>query len=291
MINPVWLRSFCTLVEVGHFTRTAEQLHMTQSGVSQHIHKLEEQLGQLLLARDGKQFTLTQAGERLYEEGRQIIMSLCNLEQRVAFDPPYEGLVRVMSPGSVGLKLYPQLIGLQKTHPKLVMDYRFAPNASIEAAVAHDEVDFGFMTRPSKVGDVVCETVGQEPLLLVTPKALQKPNWASLVQLGFVDHPDGAHHAQLLLGENFTEFQHSDGFTKAGFSNQIHLILEPVSLGLGFTVLPAYAVEAFHNKNNIRTHKLKKPVSETLYLCTRKHKALAKRVETVIFESRSYLAL
>ncbi|WP_227664755.1 LysR family transcriptional regulator [Marinobacter litoralis] len=34
MINTTWLRTFCTLVEVGHFTRTAERLHMTQSGVS-----------------------------------------------------------------------------------------------------------------------------------------------------------------------------------------------------------------------------------------------------------------
>ncbi|WP_350608878.1 LysR family transcriptional regulator, partial [Pseudoalteromonas sp. AC40-MNA-CIBAN-0181] len=37
MINITWLRTFCTLFEVGHFTRTAERLHMTQSGVSQHI--------------------------------------------------------------------------------------------------------------------------------------------------------------------------------------------------------------------------------------------------------------
>ena len=43
MINPILLRSFCTLVEVGHFTRSAERLNMTQSGISQHIRKLEEQ--------------------------------------------------------------------------------------------------------------------------------------------------------------------------------------------------------------------------------------------------------
>ncbi|WP_367114560.1 LysR family transcriptional regulator [Marinobacter sp.] len=34
MINTTWLCSFCTLVEVGHFTRTAERLHMTQSGLA-----------------------------------------------------------------------------------------------------------------------------------------------------------------------------------------------------------------------------------------------------------------
>ncbi len=43
MINPVLLRSFCTLVEVGHFTRSADRLNMTQSGIRQHIYKLEAQ--------------------------------------------------------------------------------------------------------------------------------------------------------------------------------------------------------------------------------------------------------
>jgi len=76
MINPLWLRSFCTLVEIGHFTRTAERLHMTQSGVSQHIHKLEALLAAPLLLREGKQFTVTEAGERLYREAREILLSL-----------------------------------------------------------------------------------------------------------------------------------------------------------------------------------------------------------------------
>lgn len=62
MINQVWLKTFCTLVEVGHFTKTAEKLFMTQSGVSQHIKKLELQLDVALLNRDGKSFILTDSG-------------------------------------------------------------------------------------------------------------------------------------------------------------------------------------------------------------------------------------
>jgi len=119
MINITWLRTFCTLAEVGHFTRTAERLYMTQSGVSQHISKLEEQLDTDLLIRQGKQFSLTNAGEQLYKEAGEILQRLSNLEQRIGKDPPYEGLVRLMSPGSVGLKLYPQLLTLQQQHPKL----------------------------------------------------------------------------------------------------------------------------------------------------------------------------
>lgn len=289
MINAHWLRSFCTLVEVGHFTRTAERLHMTQSGVSQHVRKLEEQLGQALLVRQGKRFSLTDAGERLYSEARDIVTALSNLEQQVAEDPAYEGLVRVMSPGSVGLKLYPHLLALQCSHPQLIIDYRFAPNATVEKAIANSEIDIGFMTAKSALADVSCEPVAEESLLLVTPAEVTDPDWETLMALGFINHPDGAHHAGLLLGANYPQFQHSDLFTQKGFSNQIGLILEPVSLGLGFTVLPAHAVNAFPKPERVTAHRLSNPVSETLYLGVQRRKALQNRVKTVISEARNWL--
>ncbi|MBW7470764.1 LysR family transcriptional regulator [Marinobacter sp. F4218] len=291
MINPVWLRSFCTLVEVGHFTRTAERLHMTQSGVSQHVRKLEQHLERSLLIRQGKRFTLTDAGSRLYREASAIVESLSDLERRIGADPLHDGVVRIMSPGSVGLKLYPHLLELQRRHPKLVMDYRFAPNADVERAIADYRVDVGIMTSPSSLDEVGFKPVGEEPLLLVTPKNMSEPRWEQLMELGFVDHPDGAHHAGLLLGANYPEFHHSNQFPLAGFSNQISLILQPVSMGLGFTVLPAYAVEAFPARELVQTHRLSKPASETLLLCFRRNQPVANRVRTVIEAMREGLGL
>lgn len=288
MINVIWLRSFCQLVEIGHFTRTAERLHMTQSGVSQHISKLEEQVGLALLARQGKQFSLTDAGERLYAEARVIIESLSNLEQRVGEDPAYEGEVRVMSPGSVGLKLYGHLLGLQQ-HSKLVIDFRFAPNADVENAIADRNIDIGLMTRSSTLAELNCQAIAEEALLLVTPATVSEPSWNDLIALGFIDHPDGAYHAASLLAANYSQFQHSNLFTKKGFSNQISLILEPVSRGLGFTVLPAHAVAAFPRPDLVRTHRLSHPVSETIYLGVRRDKPIAKRVTTVINEIKEWL--
>jgi DNA-binding transcriptional LysR family regulator len=289
MINTAWLRSFCTLVEVGHFTRTAERLHMTQSGISQQVRKLEEQLGLALLVRQGKRFALTDAGERLYAEAKNIITALSSLELRIREDPAYEGLVRVMSPGSVGLKLYRHLLALQQQHPKLVIDYRFAPNADVENAIADYAVDIGFMTNTSALAEVSCQPIATESLLLVTPARISKPNWEVLMELGFIDHPDGAHHAEMLLGANYPEFQHSNLFEKKGFSNQIGLILEPVSLGLGFTVLPAHAVEAFQERQLVRTHQLPNPISETLYLALRREIPMHNRMNTVITEARKWL--
>lgn len=289
MINPIWLRSFCTLVETGHFTRTAEYLHMTQSGVSQHVRKLEDYLSQPLLIRQGKKFILTSTGDRLYKEGRELILSLSDLEKRVGLDPTHKGVVRVASPGSVGLKLYPHFLAFQKCYPELVVEYRFAPNSEIERLIAEHKVDIGLMTRLSSMTEVSLKSIAEEELLLVTPSDILEPTWDHLMELGFIDHPDGAYHAGQLLSVNFPEFQSSNQFKKSGFSNQINLILEPVSMGLGFTVLPTYAVAAFKESKQVTIHRLANKVSETLYIGVHTNKFMASRVNTVILETENCL--
>jgi len=100
-----------------------------------------------------------------------------------------------MSPGSVGLKLYPHLLELQRQYPGLVIDYRFAPNTDIERAISDDRIDIGFMTSASTLEIVSCRPIAKESLLLVTPADVVEPSWEALSKLGFIDHPDGAHHA------------------------------------------------------------------------------------------------
>ena len=262
---------------------------MTQSGVSQHVRKLEEQLGLPLLDRRGKRFELTHAGERLYNEARDIVRALSDLEQSVRQDSAYEGGVRLMSPGSIGLKLYPRLLELQCQHPKLTIDYRFAPNSDVEHAISDSAIDIGFMTSPSTLSEVNCQPIATESLLLVTPTEVIEPTWEKLLALGFIGHPDGAHHAHLLLSTNYPEFRHSNLFEQRGFCNQIGLILEPVSRGLGFTVLPMHAVGAFGKPERVRTHELSNPVVETLYLATRQGKTLPSRMDTVIAEVMKWI--
>ena len=267
MINPTWLKTFCTLADIGHFTQTAEVLFMTQSGVSQHIQKLENQLDTLLLIRNGKSFSLTDAGVKLHQQGKFLLNTLIELEKSVKLDEPYSGTVKIASPGSVGLKLYPHLLDVQQQHSNLVIDYSFAPNCDIEDKIADRIIDIGLVTEFSKVKNIVCKKIAVEPLVLVTSNEVKSINWQQLVNLGFVFHPDAQHHAQLLLSKNFSAFEHIEQFDRKGFSNQISLILEPVSRGIGFTILPLHAVNAFHKQSHIRIHQLEHPVGESLYLC------------------------
>jgi DNA-binding transcriptional LysR family regulator len=290
MINQAWLKTFCTLVDLGHFTQTADKLFMTQSGVSQHIKKLENHLDTALLIREGKSFSLTNAGFLLHQKGQELLRSSEELENLIQQDEKYEGRVKIASPGSVGLKLYPYLLDVQQTHSKLVIDYIFAPNKNIEQELVDRKIDLGLMTELSKVASLVSQKIAVEPLVLVTPNHIKSIDWHKLLGLGFISHPDAAHHGRLLLSENFSEFEYIEQFFHKGFSNQISLILEPVSKGFGFTVLPLHAVKAFHAQHLIKIHTLKKPVSESLYLCVNRYSNLANRTKFIKTSVIDYLS-
>lgn len=283
MVNPVWLKTFCTLVDVGSFTKAADKCFMTQSGVSQHVRKLEESLSTTLVIRGKRGVLLTEAGEKLYGQGKDVLQTLDNLAVNISQDPGYEGEVRIMSPGSVGLNVYPRLLDLQVTYPALTINYRFAPNGDIHNAILNNTIDIGLTTACPVAAEIESEPIGEEPLLLVTPHNIETPTWTTLCQLGFIDHPDARHHAELLLGANFEQYQTAQlrPVKQSGFSNQISLILLPVARGLGFTVLPANAVAAFAQQAAIKAHHLPIPVSETLYLCAFAGRQLPQRAINV----------
>ncbi len=75
------LRSLVTLVESGcNVSRAAERLFIVQSAVSQHILRLEEELGVHLFMRQGKRILgLTEAGEQVLQHARRVLAETGNI--------------------------------------------------------------------------------------------------------------------------------------------------------------------------------------------------------------------
>ncbi len=61
-LNYHHLYYFWAVAKDGNLTRTAEQLHVSQSALSTQIKQLEDQLGQALFTRAGRSLQLTEAG-------------------------------------------------------------------------------------------------------------------------------------------------------------------------------------------------------------------------------------
>ncbi len=73
MLDTDQLRSFLAIVDTGSFTKAAERVHKTQSAVSMHVRRLEEQLGCALFVKHGRGARLTAEGESLIDFARRIV--------------------------------------------------------------------------------------------------------------------------------------------------------------------------------------------------------------------------
>ena len=66
------LEYFVAVAEEANFTRAAERVHISQSGVSAQIRQLEQDLGVTLIDRSGRTATLTTAGAAALEHARAV---------------------------------------------------------------------------------------------------------------------------------------------------------------------------------------------------------------------------
>lgn len=63
---------FWRVAKVGHLTRAAQELHTSQSALSAQIRQLEERLGEVLFAREGRRLVLTNAGQLMFAYAENI---------------------------------------------------------------------------------------------------------------------------------------------------------------------------------------------------------------------------
>ncbi|MEZ0221635.1 MAG: LysR family transcriptional regulator [Tardiphaga sp.] len=281
MLNPRWLRTFAALAVHGSFTRAAEQLDMTQAGVSQHIQHLERELGPLVL-RLPRRLELTPAGRALLDYCRDMEDADHRLRHKLSAKDAEHGEVSLISPGSIGLALYPRLLDLQAKHPGLSVRHRFAPTQEVLDAVLSNAFELGLVTiRPDDPRLAVHE-FAHEPLELVVPAGSQVQEWADLERLGFIDHPDGPAMAARLLRTRYPDCPGVGALPRRGFSNQIALILEPVARGFGFTVIPRYARQAFRDQAALHVVENARAVVDTLWLITRAEWPLSARARLAI---------
>ena len=73
MLDTDQLRSFAAIVDTGSFTRAADRVNKTQSAVSMHVRRLEEQLGRPLFSKQGRGVRLTEDGQKLIDYARHIL--------------------------------------------------------------------------------------------------------------------------------------------------------------------------------------------------------------------------
>jgi DNA-binding transcriptional LysR family regulator len=108
-VDTLLLRAFVAVAETGSFTRAAERIGRTQPAVTLQIKRLEELVGQGLIARSPRHAALTAAGEILLPAARAALAALDQAAGRLA-GGEIGGEVRFGSPEDFATAFLPDIL-------------------------------------------------------------------------------------------------------------------------------------------------------------------------------------
>lgn len=136
-------------VELGSFTRAAEVLGYTQSGLTHMMNSLEKDIGFTVLVRGRSGVHLTPAGQRILPLVRECLSGSAALEREIALINSHkEDSVRVAAYESIARHWLPEIIQqFRREHPDVTVDIQMGSVDEVYRWVREDRVDMCFASR------------------------------------------------------------------------------------------------------------------------------------------------
>jgi DNA-binding transcriptional LysR family regulator len=158
------------IAETGSFTACGRKLHVSQSAISRQILLLEEELGEPLFLRVGRQVRMTPAAEALVQLGQRVFQdvreTVGSITDRTG---ALRGTLRLTGGMTVCLYVFPPLLKhLKRVHPQLDLRLTVATAGRSVEEIRAGRIDVGLLTLPVEESDLVTVPVMREELLLVT---------------------------------------------------------------------------------------------------------------------------
>ena len=163
MLDLTQLRSFVAVEQMGSFTLAAERLGLGQSTVSQHIQRLEAELGRKLLTRDTHRVVLTGDGEALLGHARQMLSVEAEVRQLFAGNSLRGNLRLGVSEDFVTSQLPDVLEEFVRSHPSVDLELTVALSGVLYEM--QDNGDRDLVLAKRRLGDVRGKLVYREPLV------------------------------------------------------------------------------------------------------------------------------
>ena len=188
-INLNYLRIFEAVYRTRSMTQAAQELHLTQSGISQHIRSLEDSLDIKLFDRIKQKLIPTDEGKKLYES---VFPQLKNLEHALlsvtAKDHLLRGEVTIGLPVVFGLNMViPKIAEFGKLHPELKINVRFELGHALNNMLLAGEVDFAFVDDFNMDSQIKTERVYDEVLKMFCSEEYMKTKKKELASLSGKD--------------------------------------------------------------------------------------------------------
>lgn len=231
--------AFVKTVECGSFTKAAELLNYSQSGISRMIHDLEKEWQVTLLERGRSGVRLTSEGIRLLPYAGNLCREYEKLQSEVdEMKGLRSGLIRIATFSSVATHWLPNIIReFQKQYPEIDYELLLGDYMEIESWIMEGRVDCGFLRLPV-CGELESIFLEQDRLLVILPEGHPLTALEKIPVSALCDEP-------FLLLEKGGKADVSEIFERSGVSPKVHFttwddyaIMAMVESGLGVSILP-----------------------------------------------------
>jgi DNA-binding transcriptional LysR family regulator len=234
------------IAETGSFTACGRKLHVSQSAISRQILLLEEELGEPLFLRVGRQVRMTPAAESLVQLGQRVFQDVRDTVGAITDrTSELKGALRLSGGMTVCLYVFPLLLKhLRRVHPSLDVRLTVATAGQSVHEIRGGRVDAGLLTLPVVESDLVTVPVLREELMLITPPAhpLARRRRTSPKELGtypFILFEPGSATRRVI--DHFFAMEGLEP-TVVMETENVEIIKAMVKTGMGIGIVPYQAV-------------------------------------------------
>lgn len=231
--------SFVKTVEHGSFTKAAEMLNYTQSGISRMIADLEKEWNVTLLERGKSGVKLTSDGMKLLPYVKSVCEEYGRLQAEVGeLNGLQSGLIRIGTFSSAATHWLPNIIkAFQRDYPNIDYELLLGDYTEIEDWIASGRVDCGFLRLPSRP-EFESIFLERDKLLAVIPENHKYADLEKFPIAALCEEP-------FMLLEKGAKAEISAVFERNGLKPNVrfttwddYAVMSMVESGLGNAILP-----------------------------------------------------
>ena len=246
-MNLRQLQYFLQIAELRSFTRASQVLHIAQPALSRQIRGLEEDIGAPLFNRTTHGITLTEQGRALVDRGSALLQQFKRLRDEVASPGIPQGDLAVgMPPALREMLTRPLLSAYCRAHPNVNLHIHEGISIDLASLVQRNRLDCAVLVDLGDLPGFAKIPLAKEQLFLVGPRG-EKLDVRKTVPLKM------AAGKPLILTNRLNNFRLAieDALAKQDLpptivcdSNSTSMIVDLVTDGLGFSILPSSAIDA-----------------------------------------------
>ena len=246
-VQPRQLIAFLEVCRLQSFSKAAEQIPMSQSGISMLIKEIESSVGVRLFDRTTRSVTPTDAGRKLEAAAQRILGELSAFDESIAGTRArLTSRLAVAATPTVSAHLLPPVIrGFAQSHPSVTVQLSDVDIVRVREKVLDGEVDLGlgFFFKPA-VGlsrTPICKfrlmlvSPAQGPAVGVGPSR----SWSNAAALPLISLPPD-NPIQSLIESHLK--RHGRAHESRPTMNLIGTLVAMVEAGLGHAIMPSFAL-------------------------------------------------